>query len=82
LIWRLAKGGENRLRHHEYADLFRRAGYQILDSDGIIDEKTMLELHRLDLSPPYREMTPEQVAAISSWYVLGAKTVGGGSEPG
>jgi hypothetical protein len=70
LIWQLARGGENRLRHHEYADLFGRAGYKVVGVDAFIHDKVIQELRSLALSAPYKQMTEEQIAAVTSWYVL------------
>jgi hypothetical protein len=70
LMWQLAGGGENRLRHHEYADLFRQTGYDVIASDAFIDDKVLQGLSRLNLSAPYNQMTAEQIAAVTSWYVL------------
>jgi transposase-like protein len=74
LIWSLARGGENRLRHHEYADLFRRNGYEVIASDAFIDEKVLQGISRLKLAAPYNRMTAEQIAAVTSWYVLRTST--------
>jgi hypothetical protein len=43
LVSKLAKGGENRLRHHEYGILFRRAGYVVIGADALIQEKILKE---------------------------------------
>lgn len=72
LIWQIAKGGENRLRHHEYALLFQRVGYEVIASDAFVHDETLRGLSSLHLSEPYTRMTAEQVAAITSWYVLRA----------
>lgn len=74
LMWSLARGGENRLRHHEYADLFRRNGYEVIASDAFIDAKVLQGLSRLKLVAPYNRMTAEQIAAVTSWYVLRTST--------
>ncbi|MGC2414140.1 MAG: class I SAM-dependent methyltransferase [Stellaceae bacterium] len=73
LIWQFGKGGENRLRHHEYADLFRRAGYAVVGADALIDGKVLEDLSTLNMSAPYNCMRAEQIAAVTSWYVLKAR---------
>lgn len=72
LIWQFAKGGENRLRHHEYADLFRRTGYGVIGDDAFVHDKVLQSLSSLKISAPYNRMTAEQIATVTSWYVLRA----------
>jgi hypothetical protein len=66
----LAKGGENRLRHHEYADLFRRAGYAVVGDDAFVHKETLQNLSAMNISAPYNSMPAEQLATIASWYIL------------
>jgi hypothetical protein len=72
LIWQIGQGGENRLRHHEYADLFRRTGYEVMGTDAFIHGKVLEDLSTLNMTAPYNRMKAEQIAAITSWYVLRA----------
>lgn len=69
----LIQGGENRLRHHEYQPLFERSGYRVVSSSANIHEQTRKIAASLPLSPPYSGMSPEQLAALSSLYVLSAQ---------
>ena len=67
----LRNGGENRLRHHEYANLFRQAGYSLIASEAFIPENVLSCVPSLRLVEPYSSMTAEQLAAVTSWYVVG-----------
>jgi hypothetical protein len=71
IYWLAGNNGENRLRHHEYAAMFRETGYRILAEDADVDAKTLNALPNLSLQEPYRSMHPEQVAALSSYFLLG-----------
>ncbi len=66
----LMKGGENRLRHHEYPALFKRAGLRVLSEKAIIHEATNKIAKELRLAPPYSGMTSEQLAVLTSIYIL------------
>jgi hypothetical protein len=70
IYWLAGNNGENRLRHHEYAALFRETGYCILDELANIDPETLKLLPKLSLQEPYRSMRPEQVAALGSNFLL------------
>jgi hypothetical protein len=69
-INRLTREGENRLRHHEYPPLFAKAGYRVTLEQDKIHEPTRQLAKSLPLQPPYAAMTPEQLATMSSLYVL------------
>lgn len=71
-LWNLGKDGENRMRHHQYADLFRKTGYIVVGEESLIDTRTAAEVPQLPLSEPYSSMTIDQIAAVSSWFVLTA----------
>lgn len=70
LINFLMKDGENRLRHHEYPALFKRAGFSVLSEKAIIHHATNEIANTLKLSSPYSEMAPEQLSALTSIYIL------------
>lgn len=72
----LMKDGENRLRHHEYPALFKSAGFSVLSEKAIIHEVTNEIANSLKLSSPYSEMTPEQLSALTSIYILAPDTPG------
>jgi len=71
LYWIAGNNGENRLRHHEYAEMFRETGYCILDELANVDAATLNALPNLPLKEPFRSMHPEQVAALGSNFLLG-----------
>lgn len=66
----LTKGGENRLRHHEYRQIFEDSGYDIVSTSTRLHEPTRAIINDLPLAEPFREMTPEEIAILSSLYVL------------
>lgn len=69
-INRLTREGENRLRHHEYPPLFAQAGYRVVLEQHKVHEPTRQLAKSLPLQPHYAAMTPEQLATMSSLYVL------------
>ena len=69
-LWRVIGGGENRLRHHEYASLFEQAGYTVVAEDALLLDKDLNGLKGLRLMPPYDVMKAEQLAASTSWFFL------------
>ncbi|HLP40238.1 MAG TPA: class I SAM-dependent methyltransferase [Fibrobacteria bacterium] len=70
LINLLIKDGENRMRHHEYHQVFADSGYQLLDEEADVDNKTLELVNGLDLVYPYSKMTPKQLSVITSIYSL------------
>lgn len=72
LFNRLQQGGENRLRHHEYPALFRRAGLKVVFEEADVHEPTRERVASLPLAPRYAGMTPEQIAILTSTYALAA----------
>jgi hypothetical protein len=69
-IYFLMQGGENRLRHHEYQGLFEVAGFEVLSASAQIHQPTRQLATTLPLAPPYAALSPDQLAALSSIYVL------------
>jgi len=69
---RLIREGENRLRHHEYAPLFERAGLQVVLEQGEPHAATLESLRRLRLAQPYDRMRAEQLSVLVSIYALKA----------
>lgn len=67
----LLKGGENRLRHHEYPAIFERTGFKVISADGQIHQQTLERIPSLRLAEPYANMPFEQLAVLQSTYVLG-----------
>jgi hypothetical protein len=70
IVNRLTKEGENRLRHHEYRELFEKAGYAITGESGEPHLPTLEVAKGLSLKGKFEEMTPEQVSILSSIYLL------------
>lgn len=70
LIWRAVGDGENRLRHSDYRPIFERAGYTVEMAEPKVCPRTRAALDGLKLLPPWRDMPPDEVAAIESVYVL------------
>lgn len=78
LINFLIKGGENRLRHHEYPAIFAQAGFDVVKERAFVDKPTLDVIDSLELEAPFSGMTPQQLATLTSIFVLapsdGAKT--------
>ena len=70
LINYLIKDGENRMRHHEYHQLFMDSGYDVVNERIDLDEKTLEIVETLDLVYPYSKMRPEQLSVLTSIYSL------------
>lgn len=66
----LTKEGENRLRHHEYRDLFERSGYEIIHESSEPNQQTVELAKELPLKERFTEMTPEQISILTSIYLL------------
>lgn len=66
----LIKGGENRLRHHEYRGIFEGSGYDVISASTKLHEPTRERLKALPLAKPFTAMSPDQIAILSSLYVL------------
>lgn len=66
----LIKDGENRLRHHEYHQVFNDAGFTVVDEEKHLHQETLEDIKKLDLVYPYSTMSPEQLAVLTSTYIL------------
>jgi hypothetical protein len=66
----LIKDGENRMRHHEYYQIFEDAGYELVNEQTILDQKTLQLVEELNLVYPYSIMRPEDLAVVASIYTL------------
>ena len=71
----LTKEGENRLRHHQYPFLFSKAGYEVIHTSAEIHEPTRVAAMSLPLVAPYSDMSPDQLATLTSCYVLSPRNV-------
>ncbi len=69
---RWMRGGENRLRHHEYAALFARAGFKIIYEHGQVHGPTERAVAGLKphLQPHFAAMSAPQLATLTSYFVL------------
>ena len=70
LINFLMRDGENRMRHHEYQDLFETAGFDVLSASAQIHPPTLELAKTLPLASPFASFSPDQLAALSSIYVV------------
>lgn len=70
LINYLIKDGENRMRHHEYHQVFQDAGFKVVNEEADLHKQTLENVKFLDLVYPYSKMSPEQLAILTSIYVL------------
>jgi SAM-dependent methyltransferase len=66
----LMRDGENRMRHHEYQGLFEAAGFDVLSASAQIHPPTRDLAKTLPLAAPFASFSPDQLAALSSIYVL------------
>jgi Methyltransferase domain len=66
----LTREGENRLRHHEYLDVFKGAGFDVLVEKADIHDKTLQIAPSLNLVGRFREMRPEQLAVLRSIFLV------------
>lgn len=64
----LIKDGENRLRHHEYIQIFADSGFEVIHEEKDVDQKTLETVQSLDLAYPYSKMDAEQLAILTSVY--------------
>ncbi|MDL2123527.1 MAG: class I SAM-dependent methyltransferase [Deltaproteobacteria bacterium] len=70
LINYLIKDGENRMRHHEYHQLFMDSGYDVVNEETDLNKKTLEIVETFNLVYPYSKMRPEQLAVLTSIYSL------------
>ena len=66
----LIREGENRLRHHQYAELFAAAGLAVQSVDNQLHEPTLHRVRSLKLAAPFDEMEPADIAVLASLYLL------------
>lgn len=63
---------QNRLRHSQYIEILRRAGFEMLRAEPIIDARAVKALNTLPLSAAFRRFSPEDLATTDS-YLLARK---------
>ena len=66
----LTKGGENRLRHHEYRRLFAQTGYDVIFESGQPHPPTLEWARKLPMQDRFAGMTPEQISILLSIFIL------------
>jgi len=74
LIWRLAQlnpqAFQNRLRHSDYRAMFLAAGFEVVHESGDPDPRCLEDLRALPLAPRFAAYAPEDLAILSSLFVL------------
>ena len=63
---------QNRLRHSQYIDMLRRAGFEILRAEPMVDARAVEALGFLPLAPAFRRFSAEDLATTDS-YLLARK---------
>jgi len=73
-LWRLGQINsqtyQNRLRHSDYRAMFAAAGFQPVLEHAMPDAKALADLARLPLGPRFRGRPPEDLAILTSLFVL------------
>lgn len=64
---------QNRLRHSEYVEMLRKAGFKILHADKVVDQGSIEALKTLPLDEQFRRFTIEDLASLTS-YLLAEKS--------
>jgi len=64
---------QNRLRHSQYVEMLRNAGFEVLREDKEIDSGSLEALKTLKLDDQFRRFTKDDLAALSS-YLLARKS--------
>jgi hypothetical protein len=70
LINYLIKDGENRMRHQEYHQVFKDSGFDVINEEVDLHDETLERVKTLSLVYPYSKMLPEQLAVLTSIYLL------------
>ena len=60
---------QNRLRHSEYVEMLRKAGFEILREDKDVDAGSLDALRALPLDPRFHRFSTEDLAALTSYLV-------------
>jgi SAM-dependent methyltransferase len=71
--WKLAgknpQNHQNRLRRYEYLEIFRQAGFEIIEADGLPDPASSKNLTHMRLCDRYRSTPLEELAILSTTIV-------------
>lgn len=76
LVNALTREGENRLRSHQYKDIFEDCGYEEVLVTREVHPPTRVAAASLKLAAPFSAMAPEQLAVLSSLHVLAVRAGG------
>jgi SAM-dependent methyltransferase len=60
---------QNRLRHYEYRDMIKAAGFDIRDENGQFCARTKAALAEMKLCRRYHDVPIDDLAVIMSWFV-------------
>ena len=66
----LIREGENRLRHHQYVEVFAAAGYAVQSVANRLHEPTLHSVPSLKLAAPFDQMAAADIAVLASVYVV------------
>lgn len=73
-LWRLAcfnpQNYQNRLRHSDYLELFRRTGWDVVIAEGEPDPRCLEDLRSMPLARPFRGRSFRDLAILTSTFVL------------
>jgi hypothetical protein len=61
---------QNRLRHFEYGELFRRAGFRVIQEETTVEDTAAADLARVPLAERFRAMTAAQILPRTGHWVL------------
>lgn len=64
------KTSQNRLRHSDYARLFQGAGFTIAHETRDVHERSIADLALLRVADRYRDYAPDDLATLTSLFVL------------
>jgi len=61
---------QNRLRHHEYVELFNNLNYTVIEEKSDVDSQSLKDLIGFPLALKFRGMPEDSLAAMTSYFVL------------
>jgi len=74
MVNRMTREGENRLRHHEYPEVFASAGFDVLSSHATVHKPTADQVSELNLKDRFKAMSASQLATLISIFVIVPKS--------
>jgi hypothetical protein len=63
---------QNRLRHFQYAEMFKKVGFAILFEERRLDARSLDALSKMTLARKFRCLSAEELACIESVFLIGA----------